>query len=136
MDPTSLILDFFQNGIRRFRSRFETTTEDSLELLRNRDAMALAGAKSKYARAILLLLGIGLLSTRAFLRGPGSTGAVSSVERESPTITCHYMTVSLLPGGKLSAESELAGRTANVRCTMTMLETSSLCRDKCTSWAP
>jgi hypothetical protein len=136
MDPTSFVLDFLRNGIRRFRTWFETSTEDSREFVENGGATPRPKAKLKYAGAILPLLGIGLLSAVAFFRGPGSTGVVTAEERGTQMLTCHYMTVSLLREGKLGAESGAARETANVRCTETMLETSSLCRDKCTSWAP
>ena len=125
MNPTSLVLDFLQNGIRRFRTRFETTADDNRQVVKNRDAAPLAKAKVKYAGAILTLLGIGLLGIAAFLKEPSSTGAFTAQETESPALTCNYMAVSLFPGGKLSAEVRGADEADSVRCTATMLETSS-----------
>jgi hypothetical protein len=98
--------DFLQNGIRRIRTGCETTKEESVAALRNLNATP-GHLKLKYAGIILPVLGIGVLSTMAFVRGPGSIGVVTSIEGESPALTCHYMTVSLLPEGKLSAEGKV-----------------------------
>jgi len=61
MYPISLVLDFLQNDIRRFRTKFEETTEASPELVRNGDAMSVANTKARCARNSLILLGAGPL---------------------------------------------------------------------------
>jgi len=99
MYPISIVLDSLRNDVRRFHTTIEAGTQDTLELVRIGDPVSIAGAKmAKYIKVTLAVLGLGLLSVAALL-GLISTGAVTSTERQSPTLSCRYMTVSL-PGGK------------------------------------
>jgi hypothetical protein len=135
MYPISLVLDSLRNDVRRFHTTIEAGTQDTLELVRIGDAVSIAGAKtSKYIKATLAVIGLGLLSVVAFL-GLVFTDAVSFTESTPQTLGCRYMTVSLARG-KLVPGAQGAQPAANVPCSMTMLQTSQLCRDQCASWAP
>jgi hypothetical protein len=135
MYPISLVLDSLRNDVRRFHTTIEAGTQDTLELVRIGDPVSIAGAKtSKYIKATLAVLGLGLLSVAAFV-GLVFTDAVTSAESPPQTPSCRYMTVSLARG-KLVPGAQGAQPAANVHCSMTMLQTSQLCRDQCASWAP
>ena len=98
MYPISLVLDSLRNDVRRFHTTIEAGTQDTLELVRIGDPVSIAGAKtSKYIKATLAVLGLGLLSVAAFL-GLVFTDAVSSTESTPQTLGCRYMTVSLARG--------------------------------------
>jgi len=135
MYPISFIFDSLRNNVRRFDTTIEVDTQDSLELTKTVDRVSAAEAKiSKYIKASLVVLGLGLLSVAA-LRGLHSTGGVTSMESTAQALSCQYMTISLV-GTKLLPGAEGADPAANVLCATTMLQTSQLCRDQCTSLEP
>jgi hypothetical protein len=135
MYPISLVLDSLRNDVRRFHIAIEAGTQDTLELVRIGEPVTIAGVKmTKYIKATLAVLGLGLLSVAAFL-GLVSTDAVTSTERPPQTLSCRYMTVSLARG-KLVPGPQGAQPAASVPCTTAMLQTSQLCRDQCASRAP
>jgi hypothetical protein len=135
MYPISLVLDSLRNDVRRFHTTIVTGTQDSFELGGTGDPVSTAGAKtSKYIKASLAVLGLGLLSVAAFL-GLISTDTVTSTESPPQALSCRYMTVSLARG-KLVPGAQGAQPAANIPCSTTMLQTSQLCRDQCASWTP
>jgi hypothetical protein len=135
MYPISFVLDSLRNDVRRFQTTIEAGTEDSLRSARIGDPVPTADAKTrKYIMAGLAVLGLGLISVTAFL-GLNSTGAFSSTESPPQTLSCRYMTVSLVQG-KLVPGSPGVEAAANVPCTTKMLQTSQLCQDQCASLAP
>ena len=136
MDPASLVLVFLQNDARTFRARFELTEQTSLQPGEHYDSTPRYNTRLKYVIGFVPLLGAGLVAAVVFLRNSDPTGAIIAHELKSSAPTCHYMRVSLLPGGKLSAKGELSKGVADMDCTKTMSETSSLCREACTSYAP
>ena len=135
MYPISFVLDSLRNDVRRFQTTIEAGTEDSLKSARIGDPVPTADAKTrKYIMAGLAVLGLGLLSVAAF-RGLNSTGAFNPTESPLQTLSCRYMTVSLVQG-KLVPGPPGAQPAANVPCTTTMLQTSQLCQDQCASSEP
>ena len=135
MYPISLVLDSLRNDVRRFQTTIEAGTEDSLKSARIGDPVPTADAKTrKYIMAGLAVLGLGLLCVAAF-PGLDSTNEVNSKESPPETLSCHYMTVSLVRG-KLVPGPQGAQPAANVPCTTTMIQTSQLCQDQCASSAP
>jgi hypothetical protein len=132
MYPISFIFDSLRNNVSRFDTTIEAGTQDSHELTRIVDRGSTAEAKiTKYVKASLVVLGLGLLSVAA-LRGLHSTGGVTSTESTPQALSCQYMTISLVRG-KLVPGAQGADPAANILCTATMLQTSQLCRDQCTS---
>jgi hypothetical protein len=134
MNRTSLLL--LQNGICQLSNRFERTAQDAPEPVRNSDAASRNTTRLNLVMTIVPLAGAGLLSAALFLRNPSSTGIVSVQEGKSSALSCRYMTVSLLPGGKLSEKSETFKGAADLSCSKTMFETSLLCQEACSSPAP
>jgi hypothetical protein len=59
-----------------------------------------------------------------------------SAVRDSQSLTCQRMTVSLVHEGKLVPGGEAADQRANIPCTPAMMEKSQLCRDQCAADAP
>jgi hypothetical protein len=136
MYPISFILDSLRNDVRRFNTTIETGAQDSLESARIGDCVRTAdGSKTReYITAGLAVLGLGILSVAA-IRGLDSTSGVNSTESRSETLSCHYMTVSLVRG-KLLPGPPGVEQAANVPCTTKMLQTSLLCQEQCASVAP
>lgn len=134
MYPISFILDSLRNDIRRFPSTIEAGTQDSVEPARIGDPVPRATTKTtKYMKVDLAVLGLGILSVAVFL-GLGSTDLVTSTEKPPQGLSCRYMTFSVVRGKLVSGPP--GAEAANVPCTMTMLQTSQLCRDQCVSSAP
>jgi hypothetical protein len=134
MYPISFILDSLRNDVRRFPSTIEAGTQDSVEPTRIGDPVPRATTKTtKYMKAGLAVLGLGILSVAVFL-GLGSTDLVTSTEKPPQGLSCRYMTVSVVRGKLVSGPP--GAEAANVPCTTTMLQTSQLCRDQCVSSAP
>jgi hypothetical protein len=119
MYPISLVLDSLRNDVRRFHITIDAGTQDTLELVRIGDGVSIAGAKtSKYIKATMARLGLGLLSVAAFL-GLVFTDAVTSTESPPQTLSCRYMTVSLARGNsfrELKGHSRLQMFLARRRC--------------------
>jgi hypothetical protein len=134
MDLTSLLL--IQNGISQFPNQVEPTAQDAPEPIRNSGGVLRNTTRSKRVMKIVPFAGAGLLAAALFLKNASSTGIVSVQEDESSALICHYMTVSLLPGGKLNAKSDAVKGAGDVSCSKTMLETSLLCRQACISPGP
>jgi hypothetical protein len=86
MDPTLLVFDFIQHGVRRFRTTFEGTAEDDLELNGSRAATRSAGTKFTNSAAFLSLLGIVFISAAALMRSAGVVHGATSMQRESPAL--------------------------------------------------
>src|SRR5215469_2016790 len=104
MDLGSLLL--LQNGISRLSNRFEAIVQDAPESIRNSGAALPGTTGLKHVMTIVPLAGAGLVAAALFLTNPSPPGIVSVQKGASSGLTCHYMTVSLLPGGNLSAKSE------------------------------
>jgi hypothetical protein len=135
MYPISLVFNSLRNDVRRFHTTIEARTQDTLELVRIGDPVSIVGAKtSKYIKATLAVLGLGLLPVAAFL-GLVFTDAVTSTQSPPQTLSCQYMAVSLARG-KLVPGAQEAQPVANVPCSTTILRTSQLCWDQCASRAP
>jgi hypothetical protein len=135
MYPISFVLDSLLNDVRRSHTTIEAETQDCVELARIADpAPSAPTRRTKYMKAGLLVLGLGLLSVAA-LRGLYSTGVVTSTDNPPQALSCQYMTISLIRG-KLVPGPQGAEAAANVPCTTTMLQTSKLCRDQCASLPP
>lgn len=129
MYPISFVLDAVRNNVRRFDIAIEAGAQGSL------DPVSTAEAKiAKYIKASWILLGVVLLSVAA-LRGLHSSSGFTSAESTPQALRCQYMTISLIRG-KLVPGAEGTDPAANVLCTATMFQTSQLCREQCTSWAP
>lgn len=130
MYPPSLVFDFLQKSVADFRSTFESATEDSLERAKTNQAGPVAKSRLAYLRTTLVLPVVSLLCVGAFLL-PGSYNQVTPVETELRALACQKMTASIQEG-KIIPGAEAAFSAANIDCTKVMMETSQLCRDKCT----
>jgi hypothetical protein len=130
MYPISFILESLRNDIRRFEITAKASTQYSLELTRTVDRIATAEAKiAKYIKASLVVLGLGLFSVATW-RGLHSSGGLTSTQSTARTLSCQYMTISLVRG-ELVPGPQAADPEASVLCTTTMLQTSQLCREQC-----
>ena len=134
MYPISFVLDSLRNDVGRFQTTIEAGTQDSLGSVRIDDPVPTADAKTrKYITAGLAFLALAILSVAAY-RGLDSTNEVNSTESPPETLSCHYMTVSLVRG-KLVPGPQGPQPAANVPCTTKMLQTSQLCQEQCASSA-
>jgi hypothetical protein len=136
MYPIFFVIDTLRDEARTLRAMFEEAQESGLEPVRGQAAISpLRTSVSRYMKATLDFLGIGLLSSVLLWR-LFSNGTMVSAVRDSHSLTCQRMTVSLVNEGKLVPGGEAADQRANIPCTPGLMEKSQLCRDKCAADAP
>ena len=136
MYPISLVLDSLRNQARTLRATLEEAPERDIEPVRSLEAISSTRARiARVIKATVGSLGIGLLSAVLLWR-LFSNGTMVSAVRDSHSLTCQRMAVSLVKEGKLVAGGEAADQRANIPCTAAMMEESQLCRNKCAADAP
>lgn len=136
MYAISLVFDSLRNQARTLRATFEEAPERDLEPVRSLEAISSSRAGiARFIKATVGSLGIGLLSAVLLWR-LFSNGTMVSAVRDSHSLTCQRMTVSLVNEGKLVPGGEAADQRANTPCTPALMEKSQLCRDKCAADAP
>jgi hypothetical protein len=136
MYPISLVFDSLRNPARTLSATFEEAPERDLEPVRSLEAISSTRAGiARFIKATVGSLGIGLLSAVILWR-LYSNGTMVSAIRDSHSLTCQRMTVSLVNEGKLVPGDEAADQRANIPRTPALMEKSQLCRDKCAADAP